>query len=407
MNGALDTFFGNKMPPHGHCYLWDERLVSLHVISDALIVLSYFTIPLALVYLVKKRDDLSFNYMFILFAGFIFACGATHLINIYNVWYGAYWLSGSVKAVTALASVGTAVLVWPLIPKALAIPGVRDLQVLNGQLREESDRNAKQAQALAQLSEDLEEQVRLRTAELEHAKLMLEVNNRALEESNRELGQYAKMVSHDLRGPIKKIHSQAFLADSRLSRDGDALVRQSVDGILETSEHMMELVEALLSYAHIETVKEAPPVDTNEVLAEALRNLSLQIKQQKISVISNPLPHVCMQRYHLHQVLLNLISNAITYGGGNAQHIIEIGPLLLSDRSRVGFHVKDNGQGIAQTDQQRIFGFIERGSEGGSGIGLAICKKIVEQYGGTIELESQPGEGANFKVYLPVESEPE
>lgn len=402
MSGVFETFFGNKMPPHGHCYLWDDRLVSLHVVSDALIVLSYFTIPLALVYLVKKREDLSFNYMFILFAVFIFACGATHLVNIYNVWYGAYWLSGSIKAITAIASVGTAILVWPLVPKALALPGTADLQLLNGQLRDEADRNAQQARELELLSEELEEQVQLRTAELENAKLLLEVNNRALEESNRELAQYANMVSHDLREPLKKIHSQAFLADSKLGRDNDPTVRQSVGGILQTSEHMMELVDSLLSYARIESIKEPPPpVNANEVLDEAVRNLSLQIKQQNISVITNPLPKVRMQRYHLHQVLLNLLSNAVNYGGGNAQHIIEIGPLLMSDKSRVGFHVKDNGAGVPEADQQRIFGFIERGREGGSGIGLAICRKIVGQYGGTIELESRPGEGANFKVYLP------
>ena len=210
MNGALETFFGNKMPPHGHCYLWDDRLVSLHVISDLLIVISYFTIPLALVYLVKKREDLSFNYMFILFAVFIFACGATHLVNIYNVWYGAYWFSGSIKAITAIASVGTAILVWPLVPKALALPSTRDLQVLNGQLRNEADRNAEQARELELLSEELEEQVRLRTAELEHAKLLLEVNNRALEESNRERAQYANMTSHDLREPLKKSTRRRF-----------------------------------------------------------------------------------------------------------------------------------------------------------------------------------------------------
>ncbi len=400
MNGALETFFGNKMPPHGHCYLWDDRLVSLHVISDSLIVLAYFSIPLALVYLVRKRDDLSFDYMFLLFAMFIFACGTTHLVNIYNVWYGAYWLSGTIKAITAIASVATAVLVWPLLPKALAIPGNRELQALNHQLREEADRNAQQASELEKLSEQLEEQVRLRTSELEVAKFMLEVNNRALEESNRELEQYANMVSHDLREPLKKIHSQAFLADSRLERDSDQLVRKSVAGVLDTSEHMMELVDSLLSYARIESIKEPPsPVDTNEVLNETLKNLSIQIKQQGISVITNPLPKVCIQRYHLHQVMLNLLSNAIKHGAGEGQHVIEVGPLLLPAKALVGFHVRDNGPGLSEAQQEDVFSFVDR--EGKGGIGLAICKKIIAQYGGAIELESVPGQGADFKVYLP------
>lgn len=404
MNGMFDTFFGNKMPPHGHCYLWDDRLVSLHVITDAIIVFAYFTIPIALVYLVRRREDLSFNYMFVLFAVFIFACGATHLVNIYNVWYGAYWFSGAVKAITAVASLGTAILVWPLIPKALAIPSTRDLHQLNDQLRERADSNARQARELEELSEQLEEQVRVRTAELENAKYLLEVNNRALEESNRELEQYANITSHDLREPLKKIHSLAFLADSKLGSEDDVVVRQSVGDILKTSENMMELVDSLLSYAGIVSIKEVPePVNGNDVLDEVLSDLSLQIRQQKVSVISNPLPALPMQRYHLHQVLLNLVVNAITHGGGSDEPVIEIGPLFLADQATVGFHVRDNGPGVPERDQARIFGFVERGGDGGgSGIGLAICKKIVGQYGGRIELDSRPGEGANFKVYLPV-----
>lgn len=403
MNGMFDTFFGNKMPPHGHCYLWDDRLVSLHVVTDAIIVFSYFTIPIALVYLVRRREDLSFNYMFVLFAVFIFACGATHLVNIYNVWYGAYWFSGSIKAITAVASLGTAILVWPLIPKALAIPSTRELSQLNDQLRERADSNARQARELEELSEQLEEQVRVRTAELENAKYLLEVNNRALEESNRELEQYANITSHELREPLKKIHSLAFLADSKLGSEADVVVRQSVGDILKTSENMMELVDALLSYAHIVSIKDVPePVNGNEVLHEVLGDLNLQIRQQKVSVISNPLPALPMQRYHLHQVLLNLLVNAITHGAGSDEPVVEIGPLLLADQTTVGFHVKDNGPGVPESDQERIFGFVERGRHGGgSGIGLAICKKIVSQYGGRIELDSRPGEGANFKVYLP------
>ena len=128
MNSWKELILGPTMPPHGHCYLWNEELVYLHVISDALITLSYMTIPIALIVLVQKRDDLKFNYMFRLFAVFIFACGATHLVNIWNVWHGAYWLSGFVKAITAVASVGTAIAVWPLLPKALALPGTAQLQ---------------------------------------------------------------------------------------------------------------------------------------------------------------------------------------------------------------------------------------------------------------------------------------
>ncbi|WP_372809784.1 ATP-binding protein [Litorivivens sp.] len=405
MESFWSSFFGNKMPPHGHCYLWDDRLVSLHVVTDAIIVLSYFTIPLALVYLVKRRDDLQFNYIFILFAVFIFACGATHLVNIYNVWYGAYWFSGTVKAVTALASIGTAILVWPLIPRALAIPSNSQLQSLNDDLREKAARNAQQARELEALSARLEEQVEHRTVELANAKYLLEVNNRALEVSNRELEQYADITAHDLREPLKKIRAQAQLLGSRLGPEADSDARRGADDIARTCERMTNLIDSLLSYARIESVTlPESDTDTNQVLEDVLSDFGLEIRKREITVIHNTLPALPVADYHLQQILLNLVSNALRFSGAKEAPVIEIGPLRPADGQRIGFHVRDNGSGIAQEQHKNIFECAERNDQQHSGIGLAICKKIVDQYKGSIELESREGEGANFKVYFPARS---
>jgi PAS domain S-box-containing protein len=115
-------FSSDGFMPHGHCYLWRPEIVWLHVVSDALIGLSYTTIPFTLYYIVKKRKDLPFNWMFLCFALFIVACGATHYMEILTLWTPVYRLSGVIKAVTALASVPTAVLLVRLVPNALAIP---------------------------------------------------------------------------------------------------------------------------------------------------------------------------------------------------------------------------------------------------------------------------------------------
>ena len=402
MDSFWTNFFGNKMPPHGHCYLWDDRLVSLHVVTDAIITLSYFTIPLALVYLVRRRADLHFNYIFILFAVFIFACGATHLVNIYNVWYGAYWFSGTVKAVTALASLGTAILVWPLLPRALAIPSNSQLQNLNDELRERASRNAQQARELEALSSRLEDQVEHRTIELANAKRLLEVNNRALEISNLELAQYADITAHDLREPLKKIRAQAQLLGSRLGPEVDVDARRSADDIAQTCERMTGLIDSLLSYARIETVAlPRDDTDANQVLDAVLGDLAMEIGKRNTTVINHALPLLPIADYHLQQILLNLLSNALRFSADAEQPVVEIGPLRPADGQRIGFHVRDNGPGIAEADHRRIFEFTERGDEDHSGIGLAICKKIVDQYSGSIELESEPGQGANFKVYFP------
>lgn len=122
MDFLRQLFGSGDFMPHGYCYLWNPGVVWLHVISDALIALAYFTIPLTLIWFVRKRRDLPFSWIFVLFGIFIVACGATHLMEIWNLWHASYWLAGVVKAVTAAASVGTAILLVPLVPKALELP---------------------------------------------------------------------------------------------------------------------------------------------------------------------------------------------------------------------------------------------------------------------------------------------
>src|SRR5258705_5778138 len=107
--------------PHGHCYLWKPELIWLHAVTDGLIALSYYLIPVTLVYFVRKRKDLPFHWMFLMFGLSIFGCGTTHLMEIWTLWNGTYWLSGAVKAVTAAASLATAVAMVPLGPPALAL----------------------------------------------------------------------------------------------------------------------------------------------------------------------------------------------------------------------------------------------------------------------------------------------
>jgi PAS domain S-box-containing protein len=135
VNRALQTADANPFMPHGYCYLWDPLVLWLHVISDGLITLSYYCIPLALVYLVRKRRDLPFNWIFWMFGVFIVGCGTTHLMEIWTVWHASYLLSGIVKALTAAVSVATAVMLIPLIPKAIALPGAEQLRTINEELR--------------------------------------------------------------------------------------------------------------------------------------------------------------------------------------------------------------------------------------------------------------------------------
>jgi PAS domain S-box-containing protein len=115
-------FSSDGFMPHGMCYLWRPEVLGLHVASDLLIALAYFSIPVTLFYFVHRRRELEFNWIFVCFAVFIVACGLSHLVEIVVVWHPLYWLSGGIKAITALASVPTAILLVKLVPTALRLP---------------------------------------------------------------------------------------------------------------------------------------------------------------------------------------------------------------------------------------------------------------------------------------------
>jgi PAS domain S-box-containing protein len=120
----LRQFFSTDgFMPHGMCYEWNPGVIWLNAVSDGLITLAYYSIPLTLVYFVHKRKDLQFVWIFICFALFIVACGTTHLMEVLTIWHPFYWLTGSIKAVTAIVSIVTAILLAKLVPTALALPG--------------------------------------------------------------------------------------------------------------------------------------------------------------------------------------------------------------------------------------------------------------------------------------------
>ena len=122
MIGFFRKLFTSDFMGHGYCYLWRPEIVWLHVLSDAVITLAYYSIPITLFYFVRKRRDVPFYWLFLMFGAFIWSCGTTHAMEIWTIWNGTYRLSGVIKLVTAGLSVGTAMALVPIIPKALALP---------------------------------------------------------------------------------------------------------------------------------------------------------------------------------------------------------------------------------------------------------------------------------------------
>jgi PAS domain S-box-containing protein len=134
---SVQNFFSGDFMAHGYCFLWKPELVGLHAVSDFLIALAYYSIPLLLIYFVRQRQDIPFQGIFLLFSAFILSCGTGHLLELWTLWHPTYWLSGLMKAITAIVSLYTASAMISLIPKALALPSPAQLEAANLALERE------------------------------------------------------------------------------------------------------------------------------------------------------------------------------------------------------------------------------------------------------------------------------
>lgn len=175
--------------PHGYCILWRPDLLALHVGSDLLIGASYFSIPLALGYFVRRRADLRLRSVFWMFVLFILACGTTHLMSIWTLWQPDYGVEGLVKAGTAAVSAVTALMLWLMMPAALAIPSTAQLEAVNGALNGQIQERQRAEAAVRELNASLEARVSARTADLArlNADLERQIAEREAVEADRRL----------------------------------------------------------------------------------------------------------------------------------------------------------------------------------------------------------------------------
>jgi diguanylate cyclase (GGDEF)-like protein len=170
----LNKLFDGSFMPHGHCLLWRWDLLFLHVTGDLLTFTAYSIIPLVLIYLVRKREDLKFDRIFLLFAAFIAFCGITHFMGLINIWHGYYFIEGIFKLATGLISLTTAIVLWKLAPKILLLPSATTLAQRNEEL-------LKAKQELLEINQTLEVKIAERTNQLHveaHTDSLTGINNR-------------------------------------------------------------------------------------------------------------------------------------------------------------------------------------------------------------------------------------
>lgn len=194
--------------PHGLCLTWRPELIWVHLLSDIMIGLAYFSIPVGLLYFVSQRQDLAYKWIFLMFCGFILACGVTHFFGAWTLWHPDYVAQGAVKAFTAAISVVTAVILWPLIPQALALPSPAQLREANSSLEMQVVERRRAELEVRRMVDELEARVAERTAELQRANDLLEtrVAERTAElvEANRRLSasesHYSSIFHHLAEG---------------------------------------------------------------------------------------------------------------------------------------------------------------------------------------------------------------
>ncbi|MFU8866374.1 PAS domain S-box protein [Natronococcus sp.] len=224
-----------------------------------------------------------------------------------------------------------------------------------------------------------------------------------LEESNERLEQFAYAASHDLQEPLRMITSYLELLERRYGDDLDEDAEEFIGFAVAGADRMREMIDGLLDYARVDTKGEPfEPVDLDGVLDETLDTLRMKIDESGAEIAAESLPRVRGDETQLRQLFQNLLSNAMEYSGDGA-------PRIRVEAERVGetwaVAVRDEGIGIDADEQDRVFDVFERlhGREEhpGTGIGLALCERIVERHGGEIRVESEPGEGTTFTFTLP------
>lgn len=226
-----------------------------------------------------------------------------------------------------------------------------------------------------------------------------------LARSNQDLEQFAYAVSHDLQEPLRMVASYLQLLvrryGGRLDSDADEYIGFAVDG----AKRMHRMINDLLEYSRVHTLGvDRQPTDSAEALGIALNNLELVLQDHRARISIDVLPVVAADSGQLIRLFQNLLGNALKYCSEDRIPEIEIGS--EQQGSDWVFHIRDNGIGIEPEHFERIFGVFQRLNKNhrfeGTGIGLALCKRIVERHGGSIWVQSQPGEGSTFFFSLPV-----
>ncbi len=385
LQSLLDS---STLSPHGICLLWRPELIWLHVMADTVIALSYFSIPIVLSIFVSKRSDVEFGWVFWAFAIFITACGATHVLSIWTLWFPDYAIEGGVKALTAVASLVTAIMLWPLLPKVLALPSP-------SQLRE----------AYAALNNQIVERVK--------AEDMLRQSQKM-----DAVGQLTGGVAHDFNNLLTVIIGNLEIAQHNLNtwaEGAEERLRRLLGSAMSGAQRAAALTQRLLAFSRRQPLN-PKPVDVNKLIRGLSdffhRTLGENIKLEMVSGAG--LWQVEADPAELKSAILNLVVNARDAMPGGGKLTIETGKAYLDDDycrqndevdpgQYVQIAVTDTGTGMSREVLERAFEpfFTTKTPGAGTGLGLSQVYGFIKQSGGHLKIDSEVGAGTTVKIFLP------
>lgn len=361
--------------PHGHCYLWDPWILWLHVVANGLIVIAYCSIPFGLVYFVRKRTDLIYKRVFVLFALFILCCAATHAVAILTIWQPHYLFEGLVLLVTGLVSIASAVVMFRMIPEALRLPN---------------------PQQLRKTREELAEEIK-KTADAEAASKMK--------------SQFLANMSHEIRTPLNGLLGSIELLDT------DAELKKKYAAELaiaqQSGENLLAIINDVLDLAKIEAGKlemRNTPFDAKFIISniiELFRNKALGKGLKLKAIFSEDIPpYVYGDPVRLSQIIGNLLANAIKFTDEGQIMVTTHVEEITEQDACLSIVVEDTGIGIERERITEIFESFRQvhdeinDERGGSGLGLAIASLLARKMNGGISVESEMNEGTVFTVMV-------
>ncbi len=348
----LDSFM-----PHGYCMMWKPGLVLLHVIADAGIVIAYYSIPIALFSMVRRRKELPFPSLFVLFGAFILACGTTHLFSIITLWEAWYWAEGAIKGVTAALSLATVAVLVPKLPELIALRKPEEVEAARAKLQDQIQRRGALEGQLVNKQEQLTDLAdRLLTAQ---------------EDARRQIARDL----HDESGQTLSL-IQMELAMLMQREDLDPEHKQHLEGFSERLESLHEGLRRLSHQIH-------PAIVDIAGLSGSINGLCDQVEtcMSEMDPEIDALPQAL--RLDVYRIVQEGIGNAIKHAQAESIKV-----RVALEGAEVVIEVEDDG-----------VGFDPELTEGGLGL-VGIEERVIARQG-KWEVTSKPGQGSKISVRLP------